>query len=691
MTFLQPLLLFGLPLIAMPILIHLINQRRYQTVQWGAMMFLLQANRMSRGYAKLRQFLILLFRTLAIAGLIFAVSRPLAGGWLGRATGGRPDTTIILFDRSPSMQQQGPGTVVSKMEAGRQQLARTLGVLGSGSYVLIESTVNQPQKIESPAALLQLPSTDPASTSADLPAMLEAARDYIRNNHCGRTEIWICSDLRHNDWNPDSVRWQTLRDAILEFPQSIRIHLLAYPDTANGNVSVQVTNVRRRQTADGAELLVSLKLAREGGSEAKLSLPVRFEIEGARSEVNVEMDGSPFEVKDHRIPIERNRERGWGKVSIPADLNPADNDYYFVFGKPQPRRTLIISNEPQSVSALQLAATISPDPQYECTTQALTPDKLASANWDDIALLVWHAPLPQAEAAATVEAFVQRGGQVLFLPPRGPGNAEFMGVHWLDWIQEKNEIPVETWRGDQDILANTQSGAALPVGTLQIRRLCGLAGELTPLAGVKGGRVLLARVPTSRGGVYLCATTSDPADSSLASNGVVLYALVQRILTAGAAVLGQTRQLVAGDTANEEPTTWRMISGAPDALSTDYQHQAGVYSAGDKLLAVNRSSTEDQAPILTDVRVSELFKGLDFSRVDDQAGSLIGIIQEIWRPFLVIMLISLLVESALCMPRKRRIEPTAGSGFEGFVQRTIATTAEQNGSSPAPQPATIKS
>ncbi len=66
---------------------------------------------------------------------------------------------------------------------------------------------------------------------------------------------------------------------ILEFPQSVRLHLLAYPDTATGNISVQVTNVRRRQTSDGAELLVSLKLLREGGSEAKLKLPVRFDIE----------------------------------------------------------------------------------------------------------------------------------------------------------------------------------------------------------------------------------------------------------------------------------------------------------------------------------------------------------------------------------------------------------------------------
>src|SRR5438445_4785125 len=110
MPFLQPLLLLALPLIALPVIIHLINQRRYQTIHWAAMMFWLAANRMSRGYARLRQILILLFRVLAIAALILAVSRPLTSGWIGRVAGGRPDATIIILDRSPSMRQQDPGT-----------------------------------------------------------------------------------------------------------------------------------------------------------------------------------------------------------------------------------------------------------------------------------------------------------------------------------------------------------------------------------------------------------------------------------------------------------------------------------------------------------------------------------------------------------------------------------------------------
>ena len=70
------------------------------------------------------------------------------------------------------------------------------------------------------------------------------------------------------------------------------------------------------------------------------------------------------------------------------------------------------------------------------------------------------------------------------------------------------------------------------------------------------------------------------------------------------------------------------------------------------MLAINRSAAEDLAPVLAEDRVAELFRGLDFTRVDDRAGNLSGLIQEVWRPFLIAMMIALLVEAALCFPRR---------------------------------------
>jgi hypothetical protein len=658
-SFLQPLLLWALPLVSLPIIIHLINQRRYQTVRWGAMMFLLAANRMSRGYARLRQWLIMLFRMLAIAGLIIAIARPLASGWLGLTAGGRADTTIVLFDRSPSMQERGAGSAGSKLETGRRQLGAALKTLGATRWVLIESTTSRPRELESADSLTTLPATEPASSAADIPAMLQAAHDYVQANKSGRTEIWICSDLRENDWNADSGRWQTLRDSFLEFPQGVRFNLLAYPQVAPENVAVRVTEVHRQPSGDAAELLVSLKLMREGAADSRISIPVQFEIEGARSEITVEMDGPEFELKDHRIPLERSHERGWGRVSIPADANPADNEFYFVFDKPVPRQTIVVADDPLGARPLELAAAISPDPSISCVAEVVPGDQLGPVEWEKVSLVLWQAPLPEGEAAQLLTTFVERGGQVIFFPPRSPGSGEFLGARWDAWTdapvstgdEEKAGIPVENWRGDQDLLARTQSGAALPVGQLQIRRYCDLAGELTPLATLKGGRPLLARAPTPRGGAYFCATTPAPGDSSLATSGIVLYVLVQRALAEGAAILGNTRQIVAGDPPEGDPATWQRVAAAPEALSTEYPWHRGVYVAGEKLLAVNRPAAEDGARVLPDLRLQELFRGLDFSRVDDQAGGLGELIREIWKLFLAAMIIALIVEAGLCLPK----------------------------------------
>ena len=659
MSFLQPWLLWGLPLIALPIIIHLINQRRFQTIQWAAMMFLLAAHRMARGYSRLRQWLIMLFRMLAIAGLLFAVARPLASGWLGLAAGGHADTTIVLLDRSPSMQQRGAGTGDSKLETGKKQLVQTLQTLGSTRWVLIESATREPHEVDSPAAIMNLPSTGPASAPADLPLMLQSAHDYIRNNKVGRTEIWICSDLRENDWTADSSRWSTLRDAFLEFPQGVRFHLLAYPQLPVTNTSIRVTEARRQVTSDGAELLVSLKISREGTEDEKRTVPVEFDIEGARSVVTVELNGPTTELKDHRIPLERARERGWGRVSIPADSNPADDDFYFVFDQPPPRKTIIVAEEPQIERPLQLAAAIPPEPSFVCQAEVIGLEQLPTVEWDQLSLVLWQAPLPTGAEAELVESFVERGGQVVFLPSRNPGSQEFLGMRWNEWVSSNDNIPIDTYRGDADLLSRTLSGAALPVGQLEIHQYCGLSGEHTPLATLHGGATLVARVPTKRGGVYFWATTPAPRDSSLATEGVVLYAFVQRAISAGAVVLGKARQLDAGDAQGETPATWSAIVEGDQGLSTESLYQRGVYQANDRLLAVNRPANEDDARVLNDARLTELFRGLNFVRVDDRAGSLNSLIQEIWRVFLMTMLISLIAEAALCLPKVARV-PEAG-------------------------------
>src|SRR4028119_2516646 len=90
MAYLQPWMLWALPAVLLPLIIHLLNRLRYKTVHWAAMIFLLKANRAATRRAKIRQYLLLACRCLVVLFLIWAMSRPLVGGWIGSAAGGGP-------------------------------------------------------------------------------------------------------------------------------------------------------------------------------------------------------------------------------------------------------------------------------------------------------------------------------------------------------------------------------------------------------------------------------------------------------------------------------------------------------------------------------------------------------------------------------------------------------------------------
>ncbi len=79
----------------------------------------------------------------------------------------------------------------------------------------------------------------------------------------------------------------------------------------------------------------------------------------------------------------------------------------------------------------------------------------------------------------------------------------------------------------------------------------------------------------------------------------------------------------------------------------------GVYKQDNLMFAVNRPLTEDQYTTIADEKLESLFAGLQMDRVVDQkAGRFGGIVREIWRQFLILMVAALIFEAALCLPKK---------------------------------------
>jgi hypothetical protein len=119
MTFLNPLILFGLIAAGIPLLIHLFNFRRPQKVDFSSIVFLreLQSTTMQR--VKIKQWLLLLLRTLAIASLVLSFARPTLKGSIASVLGGDAESaSVLVLDNSLSMRSESGCGTLAEVEAG---------------------------------------------------------------------------------------------------------------------------------------------------------------------------------------------------------------------------------------------------------------------------------------------------------------------------------------------------------------------------------------------------------------------------------------------------------------------------------------------------------------------------------------------------------------------------------------------
>ena len=676
MTFLNPIWLFALPLVLIPILIHLLNQRRHRTIDWGAMQFLLSAKRMSRGMARLKQYLIMAMRMLVIAGLIFVITRPLSSGFIGSLTGGKPETVVVVLDRSASMQQQRLQTGQTKLSLGKQKIAEALKTLGgSPSIVLVDGFSSKPIEIEDAEDLLDLPATEPTEAESDIGSMLDTTLNYINDNQTGRTDVWICSDSASNDWRPENTRWKAINSGFSKL-EGVRFHLLNFAQPVESNHALNLTRYDRVDSLDKSELVIDLTIDRSGqASTSSDSIPVTFNINGLRSTLEVEIEGETASLNGHRIPIDPELKIGWGKVELPLDASPSDNAWHFAFAQALPRKTVIVTDLAKTHRAIALAAATAVDPNSEYVSKIVATDRVGEIDWQETAILVWQAEFPDELTAKQIERFVEMGRTVIFMPPDNPGDATFAGVQWKQWSSfDSQGDPINYWNNRSGLLAKTRNGDSLPVDELRVYRHCAAQGDLQVLAKLKDETPILSRANSNVGTIYFLGTWPAATHSNLGREGITLFAMVHRMIAVAAESLGAAKQFEAGTVAaklaNELPVLTLEGESEDLLLAENNSLQAGVYGDDKQLVALNRSAAEDRAAPIGRTEIDELFSGLDYHIVDEQLTNDASLASEIWKLFIVLAGIALLIEAVLCMPPKR--EPETVALAAGSTQRRAA-------------------
>jgi hypothetical protein len=217
MSFLSAAFLIALPLVAVPVAIHLYRGRQRDVILWGAMQFLAAAVTKGRRMERLEELLLMALRFAAVAALVLALARPMVrSSWLGNST---DREVILLVDNSLSMSREVEGeSAAGRMKAQALEVVDSLSP-ADGVQILLaaasEWATSEPIAADS-AGRQRLrkivAEAEPTLGSADLLACLQAAVHLQAEDEPAGRRIVVFTDNQASGWRTDAAgAWQQLK------------------------------------------------------------------------------------------------------------------------------------------------------------------------------------------------------------------------------------------------------------------------------------------------------------------------------------------------------------------------------------------------------------------------------------------------------------------------------------------------
>ncbi|MFG0255544.1 MAG: BatA domain-containing protein, partial [Rhodopirellula sp. JB053] len=140
MSFLGGWFLLGLPLLAIPIVIHMMKKRQRDVIAWGAMQFLRDPTRRGQRISQTDRWLLLAARVLILGCLIGALSQPLFHATRSSGVAGLP-MQVILIDDTRSTLADG------RFDQIRRTADQLMGSFPTDTPIEIWAVGNPPRRI----------------------------------------------------------------------------------------------------------------------------------------------------------------------------------------------------------------------------------------------------------------------------------------------------------------------------------------------------------------------------------------------------------------------------------------------------------------------------------------------------------------------------------------------------------------
>ena len=386
MQFKHPEILYALLLLIIPIIVHLFQLQRFVKVPFTNVAFLKNIEKQTRKSAKLKKWLVLLSRLLALSCLIFAFSQP----YFSKYSTQQNYNTTIYLDNSLSMQAKGEFGELLKSTV--QKIIENNNIQNS-TFTLISNDESF-KDLDAESLKNKLINLDYSPNKLAINTVLLKAKSNYKDTINALNKIILLSDFQsiNNDNKIDFTIVNSLISLLQLSPKEIK------------NIFLDSVSIERKSTT---ETIINVLV--KSTQIVTLTVPVSlFQEENLIGKTTAKFENSNRTTLQFTLPNSKNFN---GKISLKDDGLEFDNDFYFSIFSPEKINVLSIGNPTEFLSKIYT------NDEFNFTTTPILNLNYNSIQNQHLIILNELDELPSA-LTNTLRDFVENGGSLAIIPSK---------------------------------------------------------------------------------------------------------------------------------------------------------------------------------------------------------------------------------------------------------------------------------
>ncbi|GAA4908371.1 BatA domain-containing protein [Mucilaginibacter defluvii] len=333
MHFLYPAFLFALASLAIPVIVHLYNFRRYKKVHFSNVQFLKQLQEQQASRRNLKERLILAARLLALLFLVLAFAKPYISKQDGTVAGQQHNVSIFI-DNSYSMQTlNSEGSLLDQARQKAKEIAAAYGI-NDRFQLLTHDFEGRHQRLLSRDEFMDaVDEVKITGQNRKLDQILSRQRQLLMSGATGTRDVYVLSDFQDN----------TADNKKIAGDKSINVNLVPLKANNLPNVTVDSVWLLSAVHKPGDEEKLVVKLHNYADQEAA-GVPLKLFI-NKQQKAMASFTLGPRKTLTDTLSFS-GLSAGWQRGELQLQDNPVtfDNNFYFAFNVRLRMPVLIIDN-----------------------------------------------------------------------------------------------------------------------------------------------------------------------------------------------------------------------------------------------------------------------------------------------------------------------------------------------------------